>query len=298
MSALDSAVGKWPSLLASFGLSEGALSGRHCPCPVCGGKDRFRFTNLEGRGTSFCSHCGPTDGIGLVQRITGANFKSALKDIESRLGMATVTTIKRAESDDAKRARLMRVWNESAPACVGGPVIAYLRRRLGLAVAPRAVREHPSLRFDGGYSFPAMVAKVVRGGRTVSLHRTYLTDDGRKAPVENAKKLMPGFGVSGASIPLAPAAERMGVAEGIETALAASLLFDLPVWAAISASGMESWEPPPTANDITIFADNDANGVGQCAAYTLMKRLHSGGAAVRVLMPSDVGQDYADVIGA
>ena len=35
------AVGKWQSIFSSLGIDVG--NGKHCPCPVCGGKDRFRF---------------------------------------------------------------------------------------------------------------------------------------------------------------------------------------------------------------------------------------------------------------
>lgn len=43
------AQGRWPSILAAFGLDERALSGKHGPCPMCGGQDRFRFDDLDGR---------------------------------------------------------------------------------------------------------------------------------------------------------------------------------------------------------------------------------------------------------
>ncbi len=49
---LKSAVqGRWPVLLQAAGIDAGFLQRRHGPCPVCGGKDRFRFTDREGRGT-------------------------------------------------------------------------------------------------------------------------------------------------------------------------------------------------------------------------------------------------------
>jgi hypothetical protein len=36
---------------------------RHQACPVCGGSDRFRFDDKEGRGTWFCNQCGAGDGL-------------------------------------------------------------------------------------------------------------------------------------------------------------------------------------------------------------------------------------------
>ena len=62
----EAAHGRWPSILSALGLDERALSGRHGPCPMCGGKDRFRFDDKEGRGTYFCSGCGAGDGVQLA----------------------------------------------------------------------------------------------------------------------------------------------------------------------------------------------------------------------------------------
>ena len=57
--------GAWRQTLENYGCH--LPSGRHHgPCPVCGGKDRFRFDDKEGRGTWFCSQCDPQSGGGLL----------------------------------------------------------------------------------------------------------------------------------------------------------------------------------------------------------------------------------------
>ena len=57
--------GSWRQTLENYGCH--LPSGRHHgPCPVCGGKDRFRFDDKEGRGTWFCSQCDPQSGGGLL----------------------------------------------------------------------------------------------------------------------------------------------------------------------------------------------------------------------------------------
>ena len=55
-------------------MDEKALSGKHGPCPLCGGRDRFRFDDKDGRGTYFCSGCGAGDGVRLAMGITGLSF--------------------------------------------------------------------------------------------------------------------------------------------------------------------------------------------------------------------------------
>lgn len=57
--------GAWRQTLEGYGCH--LPSGRHHgPCPVCGGKDRFRFDDKDGRGTWFCSQCDPQSGGGLL----------------------------------------------------------------------------------------------------------------------------------------------------------------------------------------------------------------------------------------
>src|SRR3546814_10021554 len=55
------------------------------PCPTCGGKDRFRFDNKDGRGTYYCNKCGPGDGVQLVMMKTGWPFRQAAEKIREVL---------------------------------------------------------------------------------------------------------------------------------------------------------------------------------------------------------------------
>lgn len=137
-------------------------------------------------------------------------------------------------------------------------------------------------------------------GRPVSLHRTYLTKQGQKAPVPEAKKLMKGLGVSGGAIRLYPAGKVLAVAEGIETALAVHCLTGYPTWATVSATLMQKLEVPEYVEHLLIFADNDepdhlGRRAGQEAAGILKQRLEEKGIKVTVVLPSKVGTDFADV---
>lgn len=220
------------------------------------------------------------------------------------------------------RTRMDALWAESLPITPGDPVHTYLRRRgLALRRIPDVLRLHPSLDywdFDAEGrpvrrgTYPAMLAAVQieefpdgphRSGvlSTVALHRTYLTDQGEKANVPNVKKLTGTAGdMRGAAIRLAPAAViegryRLGVAEGIETALAAAEGSGVPTWATVSASGMKTFQWPRLPHDLYLFADNDSNQTGQKAAAELARKAQACGLAVHTLVPPTPGQDWADI---
>lgn len=293
--------GRWRGILLGLGVEERTLSGKHCACPMCGGKDRFRFDDRDGRGTYYCSGCGAGDGVKLAMGITGLSFRDAARQIERLAGVVQPTASKPERSDEDKLAALRRVWSESKPITRGDEAARYLQGRgLKLHDLPENIRLHPGLTYreEAGAivgRFPAMVARVVSpDGQGVSLHRTYL-QEARKAPVTSPKKLTQGLALSGAAIRLTAVSRVLGIAEGIETALGASELFEVPVWSCISAQGIESFEPPEGVREVIIFADNDENFAGQAAAYRAAHRLKLKGVEAEVVVPEIIG-DWLDVL--
>lgn len=195
---------------------------------------------------------------------------------------------------------LRDVWKASRPVTKDDPVWRYLNRRTGIEVVSADIRFHPALRYvdtDGTLlgTFPAMLALMrYPDGEAVSIHRTYLTPDGHKAAVPQPKKIMPGKPLNTAAIRLSPAGEYLGIAEGIETALAASRRFSVPVWAATNATLLADWVPPEGVRRVLIAGDNDASYTGQDAAFSLARRLVRDGYAVEVQIPGAEGKDWAD----
>ena len=294
----DRAQGRWSRILPALGVGKSFLTGKHGPCPLCGGKDRWRWDNLEGRGTWICSKCGAGDGISLVMQKNGWEFREAARQIETVIGSAPADTSRRERSDRDKRDAMNRVWRMSNPVKADDPVGRHLARRTGLTSFPACLRTAYNVRYpsDCPSFHPAMIAMVTRpDGSPLTLHRTYLTDDGNKAPVAEPRLWMPGTIGKGAAIRLAPAGEVLGIAEGIETALSASALFGVPCWAAGNAGMLAAWQPPPEAKRIIAFGDNDANYAGQAAAYALARRLGSDERVVEVQIPAEVGADWNDV---
>lgn len=163
----------------------------------------------------------------------------------------------------------------------------------------QSVRFHPSMAFyEKGMligRFPGIMACVTApDGTPVTIHRTFLTDDGHKAPVESPKKLCPHASyrpLQGAAIRLFPATDTLAVAEGIETALAVTEMTGIPCWATVTAGLMAEFVPPPGIKRVTIYADKDSPskfhpaGHGQEAAKALAERLWKSGIRAGVELP-------------
>ena len=198
--------------------------------------------------------------------------------------------------------RIARMWAECGPPVVGDPVTLYLKRRGfdDIASFPKVLRLHPAMPYWNGAgklgTFSAMVAAVeAPAGHVVALHRTYLTADGHKADVPVVKKLTMAAGtMAGASIPLyLPADGVLGVAEGIETALAASFSSGVPTVAAYCAGALAGFVWPAGVRRLVIFADNDS--AGRQSAAALQSRAVRSGLSVNVMTPTDDGADWCDV---
>lgn len=93
----DLATGHWPSILSSLGgLTQGQLENKHQPCPLCDGKDRYRFDDHNGTGSWYCNQCGGRDqqggggtGMDLLMRLKNWDFKTAVAHVERHLGVET-----------------------------------------------------------------------------------------------------------------------------------------------------------------------------------------------------------------
>lgn len=302
LDVLEQARGRWQGILLGLGVDEKALSGKHGPCPVggCGGKDRFRFDDKDGRGTYFCTQCGAGDGIKLVMLIRGVDFKAALKLVEEAMPSAPAVVKSRERTVEEKEKSLRTMWEKAMPLSADGVVVRYLASR-GLTAQSPNLRESLLPYYEDGKrtsEYPAMVARISTvDGKGASLHITYLTADGRKASVSSPKKVMsPVRPIMGAAVQLQKAGEVLGVAEGIETALAAHERHGVPVWAALNAEGMAAFLWPPSVERLVIFADHDKNFAGHKAAYTLAFRASGKGLGVEVKMPQLVGMDWNDVV--
>ena len=303
----------WPEILAGLGIDPRFLVRRHAPCPACGGKDRFRFDDREGRGTFYCNLCSAGDGIRLIQNVFGWTFPDALKAVsdfwEGSPIPGTGIRASSAAKERPSRERLInRLLSEAASIQKMDPVDTYLRitRRVDMPDDwPEALRFHPRMlhRSDhGDFRHPALVGTIFAlDGTFQGLHITYLTSQGRKADVVPQKRILkapPNGTINGSAIRLGlPDREgRLGVSEGLETGLSAMLLTGIPVWCGLSANGMKQILLPKDARDVWIFADRDPNGTGQEAARTFSVRLVAEGRRIFVVLPKGGCKDVNDAL--
>jgi len=295
---LEVSHGRWREILPQLGISPKALNGKNQPCPNCGGEDRFNYTDRQGDGDYYCRGCGPGKGISLVAKVNGWTYAEAARRVDEIVGNLSSTTASApvVEKPD-HRIALRQLSAASQTITTGDPVWRYLTARGFSEPFPEALRYVPEMYHSGTRSnHPGMIAAVSDvDGKVRMLHRTYLTEDGSKAQLSTSKMFMPGPFPLGGAVRLGVLAEKIGIAEGIETALAASAIYRMPVWAALNEICLRNWEPPAGVTHVVVFGDNDDNFVGQAAAYSLAKHLvleKSLIAAVRI--PKNKESDWND----
>jgi putative DNA primase/helicase len=199
------------------------------------------------------------------------------------------------------RDRIEYMRRQACAVTDGDPVSLYLLRRLALRhlEVPACLRYAPAMAYvhegEAIGSYPVMLAPLIdRSGALLTWHRTYLSDDGQKADVPGpAKKLMPAAGLlRGTCIPLAgPQDGALGISEGIESAIAASLAHGMPTVAAYSAGNLAAWKWPAVRR-IVIFGD--ADDAGRTAADELRTRVMAAGLKCSLSFPETEGTDWCD----
>lgn len=292
---------RWKSILPLLGVAAEHLTGKHGPCPMCGGVDRFRFDNRDGRGTWICTHCGAGDGFALLTKLRGHTFPDACRAVEGVIGASRVERTRRQATPKFITDVMNAIWRSSSIVTPADKVAGHYLNARGIVLSryPAVIRSCEHLRYDEKHQHPGMVAKVTSAdGDAVALHRTFLADDtARRLEVDDAKRVL-GSMPAGCAVRLGDPVAEMGIAEGIETALSAGILFGLPVWAALNDSRLMAWEPPEGVTSVVIFGDNDQSFAGQAAAHGLAKRLAARKIKVDVRIPEKPGTDWNDVLRA
>jgi hypothetical protein len=218
--------------------------------------------------------------------------------------------IEEAQHEEDTREAAARVWSEVVP--LSGTLAEKYLIGFGLPVPPCGWPDclgfHPALSYPGKGKLPALVARVDDFcGDLTGVWREYISADGRKAQVENQKL---GLGpVAGGAVRIGGTGPKIGLAEGVRTAIGAWALigFKYPVWSGLSTSGLIGFEVPLGTDRIVIYPDSDhpmkrqgdeyvpAVPAGRKAAQTLKARLIEQGVACTIAAEPAPSQDYLDI---
>ncbi len=302
--------GNWKSVLEQY-LGEEVLAKPNQPCPFCGGNDRFSFTDKFGNGDCYCRHCGHRDGIKVIMDLTHKNFLEVMADLGTVLGIPSEGSQKTAPKKTKSRKTFTSkdLWNLGAPIEENSSADRYLSSRGLDGKKFESLRFFDHLRYaekskDGSSweekYFEGILCRIDSSEEECfNVLRIYL-DGGKKAKVKAPKKVF-GKEISGGFIKLgeiSPANGRLGLAEGVETAMSAAMLYNMPVWSIISAFNFKNFVPPKEVQELFIFADNDSNFVGQKEAYTAASVLAQKFKSLKisVIIPPEVNSDWNDVL--
>ncbi|UNK62344.1 primase-helicase zinc-binding domain-containing protein [Buttiauxella ferragutiae] len=263
--AVNAAKGQWPHILPALGVN--VVLNRHQPCPVCQGKDRFRFDDKDGRGTWFCNQCGAGDGLSLVSKALAVSVAEAASQVNSVTGnlppVPADEVVTAPDSNKAMReaatfaARLF----ESSRTATGN---AYLTRK---GLAQRACQVLTTTHKVATITYRAgdvIVPLHTPEGELVNLQ--LINADGTKRTLKGGQVKGTCHTIEGKNT----ASKRLWLVEGYATGLTVNLLTGDTVLVALSSVNLLSLaslvrERHP-AQQIVIAADRDLNGDGQTKA--------------------------------
>ncbi|EHG4245359.1 DNA primase [Salmonella enterica subsp. enterica serovar Newport] len=260
------ACGHWPRILPALGVN--VIKNRHQSCPVCGGSDRFRFDDKQGRGTWFCNQCGAGDGLKLVEKVFGVTPSEAAGKVNVVTGNlppvapeVIAATEAGAEADRKAAAALAVRLMEKTRLASGN---AYLTRK---GFPDRECPVLTVMHKTGGVTFRAGDVVVPLHDDTGALVNLQLINS------DGLKRTLKGGAVKGTCHIIGgqkQAGKRLWIAEGYATALTVHHLTGETVMVALSSVNLLSLaslaRQKHPACQIVLAADRDLNGDGQSKA--------------------------------
>ena len=192
-------------------------------------------------------------------------------------------------------AAALRIWRDAQP-LRASPAKAYLEIR-GILAASSALRFHPRtpLGPKGRTRFlPAMIAAVSLDEGPIAIHRTFLSGN-TKAAFDKPKRALGALGESAVRL-FAPVSGKLGLAEGIESAMSAYALTGIPVWATLGNERFGLVSVPESVTELHLFVDHDAGG--ELAASRGAAANAREGRTIHVRKPSSRDTDWNDELTA
>jgi len=259
--------------------------GGQCRCPAH--DDRTPSLSVRPGRTRLLFHC-----------FAGCEASDILRELEARrlLGPGPGSMIDPPpKAADRRSAAALRLWSEARP-IAQTPAAAYLKFRGLISTSPQ-LRYHPRTAHGPApltQFRPALIAAVRNDTGLVAVHRTFIRPDGHGlAAVDDPRCGLGRYG-SGA-VRLGGCAVRFGLAEGIETALSATFLFNIPCWATLGTERFGLVDLPSEVRELHLFLDHDPGGR---RAEALARSAFGNIACIHAHYPDRPGDDWNDVLRA
>lgn len=196
-------------------------------------------------------------------------------------------------SSHKRSAAALRIWRE-AELFGFSPARTYLQSR-GIFAASPALRFHPRTPLgpkERTRFLPALLAAVGLDEGPIAVHRTFLSDDlCRKANFHKPKRALGPLGSAAVRLSV-PVDGRLGLAEGIESAMAACALTGIPSWATLGNGRFGLVSIPESVTQLHLFADHDDGG--DLAVERGVSAHAREGRTIHIRRPSLRGHDWND----
>jgi hypothetical protein len=318
--------GRWPSILMQLDLLDSAaLAHRPVPCRMCGGRDRFHFSDRDGLGIWHCrGGCGKPggDGFDLIMAMKGIDFPRAARLVEGIVGRArwnrswsrrsrsgpqpsasassTIRSSSTTSTGKTTTADAMRLWRETVDPRGEPPEIYLNSRKLPILCDELANKLGASLRWHPGKQAMLWLMRSITTGEPQACLQTLLDENGRKRfATVNGKPTCRLFcgRIQGAAIMLDPfdtVLDGLHIGEGGETCLAARQYGLRPCWALGSAGAIAKFPVLDGVQALTILGEKGC-AENERAIEACGVRWQDAGREVEIIFP-DVGKDMNDLL--
>lgn len=254
--------GAWRNTLEGYGchLPNGR---KHGACPVCGGKDRFRFDDKDGRGTWFCGQCDPQSGGGLLllSRYLG---KPTIEVARELLGQDLPRTVAPVRLHSATSDQMEKENRERA------------KRGAALMLQQAVKSEHPYMTNKGLSGQWLVNGEIMMGAEMERIERGAMLlvpayKDGelvnmQKIRADGTKRPIFGGDMTGVSHCIQGKETLIAVSEGFATGVTVNTMTGATTYVSFNTANLATScalarQTFPDAR-LVVFADNDDHGAG------------------------------------
>lgn len=253
------AQGQWREILTANGIKLPEPK-KHGPCPICGGKDRFRLEERKAekaaRGVWVCSHCDCKggDGLSLYQKATGQSMGEAIRSLARYLGLSgPMSAADHARNEKRRQEAAKAVGEQAAEEARQRAAAAALAQQMEVEAVPCMAEQVPYLARKGFSGFVVdVLAHDYDRHKAGSLLVVLFNIDGVTTSAEiidnkiiDNKRALAGGQKIGSAAYIEPLddslpedAAHCGVVEGYATGLSVRALTGWPVFCGMSKAGL------------------------------------------------------------